>query len=86
MSRFNKKGFKSIKGTDRKSGKIVTVAVPIGGKTDSDQQRLIKQAEKQRLQQNREYKKKLAELKKSVPLEERSKINWTEKMREIANA
>lgn len=77
MSMFNRKGFRATKAIDPKTGKEFVAPVRInssvGGRIAAD----LKKQKKARAQANREYKRQLREAKKSVPVEMRSKVNWS---------
>jgi hypothetical protein len=83
MSRFNKKGYKSIRATNPKTGGVITVPIPIGGILDTKRDELIKKELKKQHDSNRNYKDRLRELKKTYPVEMRSKVNWAEEMKGI---
>lgn len=83
MKLFSRKGYKSIKATDAKTGNIVTVPVPINGITDSKRNKMIRKLDKARIKSNREHKQKLRELKKKYPVEQRSQVNWSEETKGI---
>ena len=86
MSIFNRKGFRPVKATHPKTGQPYNAMIKIGSSIDRKRDKLIKNLKASQQKGNREYKKALRELKMSYPIEERSKINWSEKLREINNA
>lgn len=78
MSIFNRKGTKSIKARDSKTGSIMTYpARPGSAALNIDKYYRDKEA---KLKKNnwQEFKKHLREAKKNVPLAERSKVNWSQ--------
>lgn len=76
MSMFNRKGFRAILGRT-KDGELKHFPVKIGSDIDIKHQANVMAFKKERTESFREYKRKLKEQKKRVPLSERAKINWT---------
>lgn len=77
MSKFNRKGFSTVRVQDGKGG-IKSVAVPKGGKLKAIQDHKVKRARKEAAKPWKEYKRRLKEIKKNVPLAERSKVKLSE--------
>lgn len=75
MSNFNKKGYTTVMARTKDNDTPHPVAVPKGSFHDAQQQRMLKKFKKQQKAAFREYKKQLKEQKKSIPIEERAKVN-----------
>lgn len=76
MSRFNRKGWKTVRGK-KPDGTVAPFPVKIGGYHDRANKKAVAKFKKERQQAFREYKKSLKEAKKHVPLAERSKLRLT---------
>lgn len=76
MSRFNRKGWKTVRGK-KPDGTIAPFPVKIGGYHDRANKKAVAQFKKERQKAFREYKEKLKIAKKGVPASERSKVNWS---------
>ena len=74
MSQYNRKGYTTVKAKD-KNGGIHNVAVPKDGKLARIARHKNKQMDRARKQHIKDYKAKLCEAKKKVPLAERSHIS-----------
>lgn len=77
MSNFNRKGFSTIRVQDGKGG-VKFAAVPKNGKLKAIQNHKVKRARKEAAKPWKEYKKRLKDIKKNVPLAERSKVKLSE--------
>lgn len=77
MSQYNRKGNTTIMARTSKDGQPHPVAVKKGSYHDKRQQAELKKFKKQQKQAFREYKRKLKEDKKKIPLAERSKVNYS---------
>lgn len=74
MSRFNRKGYRNLVG-QTKGGELKSFPVKIGSDIDAAHSKRVRKLKKDQTKAFREYKTRLKEIKKRVPLEERSKIN-----------
>lgn len=77
MSRFNRKGWKTVMGR-KPDGSLAPFPVKVGGSHDQRNQAAMKKYKKQQAAAFKEYKKNLKEAKKKVPLADRAKIKLTE--------
>jgi len=73
MSRFNRKGWKTVRGK-KPDGTIAPFPVKVGGYHDRANKKAVAKLKKERQKSFREYKQNLKEAKKRIPLSERSKI------------
>jgi hypothetical protein len=76
MSKFNKKGYTTIRAKDAK-GNIFTAPVHKNSKLAAISAHHNRKIAKQQKQQIREFKARMREAKKSVPIEHRAKVNWS---------
>lgn len=76
MSRFNRKGWKTVRGK-KPDGTIAPFPVKVGSYHDAANQKAVDRFKRERQKAFREYKKALREQKKRVPKSERSKVNWS---------
>ena len=78
MSKFNRKGFTTIRARDSKTGAIFNAPVSVNGGLAKIAASRLKQSNRINKQAFREFKAQMREAKKALPLEMRSKVNWSE--------
>jgi hypothetical protein len=76
MSRATKKGYRSIPARNP-DGSITTMPVRKGGKLEAIHEHRVSKQRKQAAGGFNEYKRRLKEIKKRIPPEERATINWS---------
>ena len=77
-SGHTKKGYTTVRAKDPKTGAIFHAAVPKNGKIAKIAAAKARKAQKEQRKQFRQFKTQLRIAKQAIPLDQRSKVAWSE--------
>lgn len=78
MSKHNKKGYRTVKARDPRTGQIHNMPVEIGSPIDRAARKHEAGADKAQRKALRQFKDQLKIAKKAIPADQRAKVNWNE--------